>query len=42
MPVMTRLRADHAVPAAPMPAAYFSTAWGAVHTWLGYGVAAAK
>lgn len=39
MPVMTRLRAYHAVLAVLVLAAYFSTEWGAVHAWLGYGVA---
>lgn len=39
MPVMTRLRAYHAVLAILVLAAYFSTEWGAVHAWLGYGVA---
>uniref|UniRef100_B0SVS8 Cytochrome B561 n=1 Tax=Caulobacter sp. (strain K31) TaxID=366602 RepID=B0SVS8_CAUSK len=40
MPVMTRLRAYHAVLAVLVLAAYFSTEWGALHAWLGYGVAA--
>ena len=40
MLVMTRLRAYHAALAALVLAAYFSTEWGAVHAWLGYGVAA--
>lgn len=40
MPVMTRLRAYHAVLAVLVLAAYFSTEWGKVHAWIGYGVAA--
>jgi cytochrome b len=41
MPVMTRLRAYHAVLAILVLATYFSTEWGAMHAWLGYGVAVA-
>lgn len=40
MPVMSRLRAYHALLAILVVAAYFSTEWGAAHVWLGYGVAA--
>jgi cytochrome b len=40
MPVMTRLRAYHAVLAVLVLAAYFSTEWGKIHAWFGYGVAA--
>lgn len=37
---MSRLRAYHALLAALVVAAYFSTEWGSAHAWLGYGVAA--
>jgi cytochrome b len=40
MPVMSRLRAYHALLAVLVVAAYFSTEWGSAHAWLGYGVAA--
>lgn len=40
MPIMSRLRAYHALLAILVVAAYFSTEWGAAHVWLGYGVAA--
>ena len=40
MPVMSRLRAYHALLAVLVVAAYFSTEWGSAHVWLGYGVAA--
>lgn len=40
MPVMSRLRAYHALLAVLAVAAYFSTEWGSAHVWLGYGVAA--
>jgi cytochrome b len=40
MPVMSRLRAYHALLAILVVAAYFSTEWGSAHVWLGYGVAA--
>lgn len=39
MPVMSRLRAYHALLAILVVAAYFSTEWGVAHVWLGYGVA---
>ena len=34
-----RLRVYHALLAIGVVAAYFSTEWGGVHAWLGYGVA---
>jgi cytochrome b len=40
MPVMSRLRAYHALLAILVVAVYFSTEWGSAHVWLGYGVAA--
>jgi cytochrome b len=40
MPVMSRLRAYHALLAVLVVAAYFSREWGSAHVWLGYGVAA--
>ena len=40
MPVMSRLRAYHALLAVLVIAAYVSTEWGSAHVWLGYGVAA--
>lgn len=40
MPVLSRLRAYHALLAVLVVAAYFSTEWGPAHAWLGYGVAA--
>jgi cytochrome b len=40
MPVMSRLRAYHALLAILAVAAYLSTAWGGAHAWLGYAVAA--
>jgi cytochrome b len=40
MPVMSRLRAYHALLAILVVAAYFSTEWGFAHAWFGYGVAA--
>ena len=40
MPVMSRLRAFHALLVVLVVAAYFSTEWGSAHAWLGYGVAA--
>lgn len=40
MSVLSRLRAYHALLAALVLAAYFSTEWGAAHAWFGYGVAA--
>lgn len=39
MPVMSRLRAYHALLAVLVLLAYFSTEWGSAHLWLGYGVA---
>lgn len=40
MPVMSRLRAYHALLAVLVIAAYFSAEAGGIHAWLGYGVLA--
>lgn len=40
MPVMSRLRAYHALLAVLVLTAYFGSEWGAAHAWIGYGVAA--